>query len=189
MKIPAIQESDDDHQLVALAAAGHDRAFELLVERHQDAIVRFLARLGAGSDAQDLAQDTFVRFYRHLGTYRPGAKFTTYLFTIARHAWIDHNRRRTRESLAATPTDHELEIEQMLAPTGEPDGLQLDTAEALARLSPKLREVLILRIMEGFTNEEAAEILGVPAGTVKSRLHLGLRELRHHLEVYVYDRR
>lgn len=168
-----------------LAAKGDECAFEALVQRHQGGVVRFLIQAGAVQDAVDLAQETFVRVYRHRHHYRPEAKFTTYLYTIARHVLIDYVRKRNRRPEMADDAIPE----HVPARDQEPEGTAIDIEEALANLSERLRLVIVLRVMEGFTAEETAEILDVPVGTVKSRLHLGFRELRKHLGVYEQEYR
>jgi len=171
--------------LMLRSAGGEERAFETLVQRHQAGVVRFLMQGGAAQDSVDLAQETFIRVYRHRYHYRPEAKFTTYLFTIARHVLIDYFRKNNRQP----ETTNETVPEHMLAQENEPEGAAIDIEEALASLSERLRMVIVLRVMEGFTAEETAEILDVPVGTVKSRLHLGFRELRKHLGAYEQEYR
>ena len=169
-----------DAELMNRSAQGDHRSFEWLVVRHQDAIVRFLGRLGVREEADDLAQETFVRLYKQRRNYKPTAKFTTYLYTIARNVFADYCRKASR-----TVEQAELELaDDLPANVVPPCDLTLDIEQALARLSDRLRPVIVLRILEGFTAEETGEILGIPTGTVKSRLHLGFREMRKHLEVY-----
>jgi RNA polymerase sigma-70 factor (ECF subfamily) len=167
------------------AADGDEHAFEVLLERHQAGVIRFLAQGGAAHDATDLAQETFVRVYRHRHLYRPRAKFTTYLYTIARHVLVDYLRKRNRRPEVA----HDDVSVSMLLVEHQPEGLVMDVEQALAGLSERLRLVIVLRIIEGFTAEETAEILELPVGTVKSRLHLGIRALRKPLEVYEHELR
>lgn len=177
---PSFDHADDTF-LMERVARDDDRAFEALVLRHQDAMVRFMHRLGANSDAADLAQETFVRLYKGRANYRPLAKFSTYLYTIARRVHIDYQRRCT-----ARPAEW-IAFEDLAAIAAKPvpaSDLTLDIEEALVRLSERLREVIVLRILEGFNIDEVAAILDIPVGTVKSRLHLGFRELRKHLEAY-----
>lgn len=169
-----------DTELMSRSAQGDHRSFEWLVVRHQDAIVRFLGRLGAGEEADDLAQETFIRLYKQRRNYTPTGKFTTYLYTIARNVFADYCRKasRTVEQAELTLAD---DIPSEALPACD---LSMDIEQALARLSDRLRPVIVLRILEGFTAEETGEILGIPTGTVKSRLHLGFREMRKHLEIY-----
>lgn len=174
-------EHAEDFFLMERAGQGDDHAFEALVIHYQDAMVRFMHRLGAGNDAADLAQETFVRLYKARLNYKPVAKFSTFLYTIARRVHIDYQRRCAARPIEWIELDRAIAIEDEATLAND---IALDIEEALVRLSARLREVIVLRILEGFTTDEVAAILDIPPGTVKSRLHLGFRELRKHLEAY-----
>ena len=91
----------DDVALMARIRHEDPDAFQRLVERHQRALLNFFARMGASNHSEDLAQETFVRLWNYRKKYKPKAKFTTFLYTLARHAWLDHLRKHSRFQLFA----------------------------------------------------------------------------------------
>jgi len=173
-----LTEGDPDAALMMEVARGSHDAFVDLIHRHQDRLVNFFSRMGAYNDAEDLAQETLVRLYKARMRYRPAAKFTTFLYVIARHVWADHGRkwfRRERLRLR-------LLREPLPAETDSPArSRRLDVEEALGALSSKLRSVVVLSIYQGLRYEEVAEVLGIPQGTVKSRMNLAIKALREQL--------
>ncbi len=171
-----VQPETDDFALMAQVRDGHEEAFRRLVERHQRPLLNFFARLGASTHGEDLAQETFVRLWNYRKQYKPAAKFTTFLYTLARHAWLDFVRRQARFKLFADRYREEI-------PSSTDGGLgrlrrQLDIQAALDRLSPKLREVLVLSVHQGLAYDEIAAILRIPVGTVKSRIFNALSTLQ-----------
>ena len=166
----------DDVALMARIRHEDPDAFQRLVERHQRALLNFFARMGASNHSEDLAQETFVRLWNCRKKYKPKAKFTTFLYTLARHAWLDHLRKHTRFQLFAQRYREEM-------PTSTSGGLdrvrrELDIQDALNQLTPKLREVLVLAVLQGLNYREIARVLHVPVGTVKSRVFNALATLR-----------
>lgn len=166
----------DDHRLMALAGTGRREAFDALAQRHRGTLLGLFRRFGATHDAEDLAQETFVRLLRCLQRYRPTAKFLTFLYTLARNVWLDSLRRkRTRdaahltlcESIDAWPASR----------TRHGPGSALDLADALRDMPPKLRAVVNLSFFEGLRHEDIARTLGIPVGTVKSRMFLAMEFL------------
>ena len=157
---------EPDPATIRAAAAGDLDAFEALVRTYQEPIWRFLRHLvGDPTQAEDLAQETFLRAFRRLRSFAFRSKFSTWLFQIARNAAVDALRSRDRSrrlvvQLAARP-----------APPDPDPSLGPALTEALATLSPALRDALVLVEVAGFTCREAGEVLGVPEGTIKSRLH------------------
>ncbi|MGH9224969.1 MAG: RNA polymerase sigma factor [Acidimicrobiales bacterium] len=148
---------------VRAAAAGDVAAFERLVRAYQADVWRFLTRfLGDAALAEDVAQDTFLRAYLRLGSFRFECKFSTWVLQIARNAGLDALRARMRrvrlhDAAPAPP------------PTQDPVATA-EVAAALASLGPNLREALLLVEVLGLTYREVAEVTGVPEGTVKSRV-------------------
>ncbi len=172
-----IDRNQLDIQAMLACAEGDMQAFSALVERHQQHLLNFFLRLGADYDAaEDLVQETFLRLYRWRQRYRPTARFVTFLFTLARHAWVDLLRKRGR----TIRTEGELRPE--LHPGKEAPGAQhLVVSEALAQLSEKHRLVVVLHVYEGLNYAEIGAALNIPEGTVKSRMFHALRRLRELL--------
>ena len=162
----------DDHECVTRAQRGDRGAFSELVARYQDRIYRFLVRLTRSeNDALDLAQETFLRAYQGLANWRPDARFTTWLFLIARNLAFDLLRRNKRVEFLP------LEEDDMTADPGPEPDAALETAQryrmlesALARLPVEHREILLLREIEEMSYEDIAAVLNINTGTVKSRI-------------------
>ena len=179
-------ETEADGVLVARAAAGDDAAFRSLVERHQSRIVSLLHRLcGCPEQAIDLAQETFLAAYRHLGSFRQESAFSTWLHAIAvNQARSAARRRRPAASLDAVSADGRRQCPEPVADLPavsaglEREELARRIAAALARLDPRYREVVVLADMHDASYEEIAAALAIPIGTVRSRLHRGRTELR-----------
>jgi RNA polymerase sigma-70 factor (ECF subfamily) len=160
--------TDDD--LVSLATQGNRAAFEALLRRHYDLMHRVAWRMtGSRTDAQDICQDVCCALVERIASFRGEAKFTTWLIGIVRNACHDHHR---RHSTLARLKGHLAVLAGMAAP---PDGRDLFRrswlASELARLSPLLRETVVLVIGEGMTHAEAATALGVTESTVSGRMH------------------
>ena len=155
---------DPETTLIRDAAAGDLAAFEQLVRAYQQPVWRFLRRLlGDDGVAEDVAQETFLRVFRRLPTFTFQAKFSTWVFQIARNASVDELRSRQRRSrlasLAPPPTPS----------TAMPEA-RAEIDAALASLPVDLREAVVLVEVLGLRYHEAARVLGVPEGTVKSRM-------------------
>jgi RNA polymerase sigma-70 factor, ECF subfamily len=149
--------------VVRAAMAGDLAAFERLVRCYQANVWRFLRHLlGDAALAEDVTQETFIRVYQRLSTFSWRSKFSTWVFRVARNAGIDALRSRRRH-------ERLLEVLPPPVPGPSPDA-RAEALAAVASLTPKLREALLLVEVFGFTYREAAEVLGVPDGTVKSRV-------------------
>ncbi|MGH8914820.1 MAG: RNA polymerase sigma factor [Acidimicrobiia bacterium] len=163
---------EPDPDLIRAAGAGDTRAFEELVRAYQTHVWRFLRHLlGDPELAEDVTQETFVRVYRKLGTLGFRSKFSTWVFQVARNAGIDairSRRRRERLTLAIRPQTRES------VPGSE---TRVEVEAALQSLSPKLREAFVLIEALGFTYREAGQAIGIPEGTVKSRVFLAREQL------------
>ena len=158
--------------------AGSESALTTLVERWRAPLFGFLQRRRSASDADDLFQETWLRVVRARRRFDPRLRFSTWLFQIANNLCRDRARRgaswlRAREALAATPPA------APAAQGGSSDtDLRLDLARRLSALPDRLREVLVLRYYRDLGEQEIAGVLGIPPGTVKSRLHAAVRALR-----------
>lgn len=168
-----------DARLMERTAEGSQGAFEELVRRHQKLLLNFFIRMGASGDGEDLVQETFVRLYKYRDRYQPSARFTSFLYHLARNVWADHGRRAARSERLAT---HLHAYQPPSEAHDEPSrGEHADVEAALDRLSPKLREVVVLNIYQGLRYQEVADALGIPLGTVKSRINLALNALKEIL--------
>jgi RNA polymerase sigma-70 factor (ECF subfamily) len=168
-----------------------DRAqFEEEALTHADQLYRIALRLsGSQQTAEELVQETYLRAFRSWRSYRPGSNLAAWLATILRNAFLDEARRQQRrpaqESFEDT-TEYYL-YNQLTGSTGEPQEAVLNRLaggailEALADVPPAFREAVVLVDIGDFSYQEAADILGVPSGTVMSRLHRGRRALKQAL--------
>lgn len=159
---------DDD--LVSLATQGNRAAFEALLRRHYDLMHRVAWRMtGSQTDAQDICQDVCCALVERIASFRGEAKFTTWLIGIVRNACHDHHRRHS------TLTRLKGHLAVLAGMAALPDGRDLFRrswlASELARLSPLLRETVVLVVGEGMTHAEAAAALGVSESTISGRMH------------------
>jgi RNA polymerase sigma-70 factor (ECF subfamily) len=185
----AVQMLEPDAQLVQRCLRGDGSAWEWLVQNHTRRIYNICYRFtGSRHEAQDLTQEVFLRVYRTLGSYRPEqGTCATWMTTVTRNLLIDHYRRTKRERLTDS-LDDAPQVEQKIAPGRLPDQAALDSELsvqvqlALLKVSPELREAVILRDLQGLEYAEIQQVLEVPVGTVKSRISRGRIELAKHLE-------
>lgn len=173
------ESPDPDAELMTEVSHGSEIAFTTLVRRHQNPLLNFFTRMGALSDSEDLVQETFVRLFRYRDRYRPTARFTALLYHLARNVWADRGRKDARFERLTSGLRAEAGI------PSEPDftnpGERLDVDAALQKLSPKLREVIVLNVYQRLRYQEVADALGIPLGTVKSRINLALAALKEIL--------
>lgn len=187
--MPGMQEKSDD-ELVAAYAAGDESAFAVLIERHLPAVYSFAYRLiGNAEEADDVAQDTFVKAWKHLKRFQKGAKMKTWLLSIARNTAIDFLRKKRPSLFSEFGSEDDAAFEERLADAGPSAETRFDeqlNAErvdaALATLPPRYREVVLLHYREGMTLDETARTLGIPLNTAKSRDRRALIALRKLLE-------
>jgi RNA polymerase sigma-70 factor (ECF subfamily) len=168
---------------MAALAEGDPDAFRLLSERWRPRLVNFCRGLGADlSSAEDGAQETLLRVYRYRRAYRPTAPFPAFLFTLARRAFLDLRRSATRwADRARTGAFEDGEPEPPDPARGLPAADRIDLAGAVAALPRRLRDVVEWGAIRGLPYEQVAVLLGIPVGTVKSRMHHAVRRLRSAL--------
>jgi RNA polymerase sigma-70 factor (ECF subfamily) len=165
------EERDED--LVRRAVDGDRAAFGIIVERHERRVYNLALRMtGRQEDARDATQDAFLTALRKLASFRGEAAFTTWLHRVTVNACYDLLRKRGRAPLLSTLEDHDPE------PPAWPDhaeatDLSIDVQRALLAVPEDYRVVMILHDVQDLPYEEVAAIVGIPVGTVKSRLHRG----------------
>jgi RNA polymerase sigma-70 factor (ECF subfamily) len=176
---------DQDSSLVERCLSGDDTAWEDLVRLHTRRVYGLCYRFtGKDSEAQDLTQEVFLRVFRTLKSFRSDeGSFTTWLARLTRNLLID-NYRRTKQERVTDSIEEQLPIlEEGMAMSARPEGMVAgrEASEilqaALQKLSPDLREAVILRDLQELEYREISEVLKIPEGTVKSRLNRGRAEL------------
>lgn len=176
---------DPDLNLVERCLSGDDAAWEQMVRAHTRRVYSLCYRFTSReSEAQDLTQEVFLRVFKTLKTFRAGeGSFVVWLTRLTRNLLIDHYR-RTRLDRATDPIEDQLPVlEEKTGAGARTDGMLAgrEASEllqhALSKLSPELRETVILRDLEELEYKEIADVLKVPEGTVKSRLNRGRAEL------------
>lgn len=183
----------DDFALMKRIGEGDHEAFRVLVERHKDAVVGTVAKmLGNASDAEDLAQQAFLRIWRNAKRYRPDAKFTTYLFTIVRNLVFNETRRRSRK-MEVSVEEREEQSHHQIADRADrrPDTevlheeLRAAVDAAIEALPEAQRMAVVLRRYEQLPYDEIAEVLNTSVPAVKSLLFRARTTLREALESYL----
>lgn len=169
-----------DPQLVEQALEGSQDAWRWLVERHGRAVFSLVARMvREDAIAEELAQDAFVKAFAGLRSFNPEYKFANWILRIAHNVAIDHLR-KARPTLVSIDDDASgRDLSDVLVESRGPSpfdhaaqqGLREDLEEALARLRPEFRRLVIMRYLHDLSYEEIADTVGLPLGTVKSHLH------------------
>jgi RNA polymerase sigma-70 factor (ECF subfamily) len=192
---PGVVQPVDDKELVTRALEGDESAFWELLERFRRPVFSLVYRMiGDREQAEDLAQESFVKAFNNLDSYNPNYRFSSWLFKIANNHAIDHLRRARLATVSIHGSPHaanaEREEETRIvleshdeSPEQEMLALELgsEIEEAIAQLRPDYRTAVILRHIENRPYEEIAEIMEVPIGTVKTFLHRARAELREAL--------
>lgn len=186
--------SDIDHRLMDLIASGDEHAFRRLVERHQGVILGVVTKmLGNTSDSEDIAQQVFIRVWKHAKHYKPDNKFTTYLYTITRNLVYNESRRRSRKSTVSTNEREEQHLQHPDQCTASPDEALLDHElsaaidTAISKLPEKQRLAVILRRYDMLSYEEIASILDTSVPSIKSLLFRARTTLREELSKYLEE--
>jgi RNA polymerase sigma-70 factor, ECF subfamily len=168
-----------DSELVQQICASDAAAFDELMRRYKRPVVNFVYRLlGNPEDAQDVAQDVFVRVYQNIDTYRPETRFSTWLFALARNAAIDRLRWRKRHP--AEPLDS---VPQLMASSGTAEEVAVreigeEIATAVAKLPEDQRVALVLAEYQGLSSAEIAGVMRCSEKSVESRLYRAKQTLR-----------
>lgn len=180
-----------DEELILLFQKEDREAFSQLVNRYKDRLVNFLFRYtGSRDEAEDIAQDTFLRLYRLKHTYKEVGKFSSWFYTIALNQAKSHirdKRRHAAQPLHQTFGDEERELDVKSEERLPDEQLMLEDEgryiqRAINRLEEKHKEIIILRDIQDLEYEEIAGILSIPVGTVKSRINRARESLKAELE-------
>jgi RNA polymerase sigma-70 factor, ECF subfamily len=188
------EDVSEDLELIVRCRAGSLEAFSSIVTRYQDRVFNLAYRLlGDFEEAKDISQTAFVRAYESLEGFRGTSTFYTWLYRIVVNAALDARKARSRRPETGMEVMEDLASDRRRRPAGQTDGSdpvervlgaerQQRIAEAIAGLDDEYRVVVLLRDVEGFDYAEIAEVTGLPAGTVKSRLHRARLLLRDRLK-------
>lgn len=195
---PNTQEHDSDAALVERALDNDLAAFEQLVTRYQNKIIGYAARmLNDATEAEDVAQETFIKAYRSLATFRGESSFSTWLYRIATNLCIDRVRKIKRSPKSAYSLDESLDPEEDKGGRDVPDTtfepsvaiereeIRQRVRETVAEMPEKLRSVIVMCDIQGMSYEDIAAALDVPLGTVKSRLFHARADLGRRLKPYM----
>ena len=176
--ISGSQSEDTDRELIERWKAGDSRAATLLVGRHADALALFAVSSGERSEIEELVQDTFVRAFTSMDSFRGESSLRTWLFTIERRLMVDRRRaeQRQRATVPVEPGDAVTEYDAL-------DALVAAEAESKVRravdaLSPMQREVFTLRVEQGMSYRDIAEIVGTTEGAARVHYHNAMRAVK-----------
>lgn len=192
---PFDDDADHDGMLMHRVRDGDADAFRELVEKHQHRVVGTIAKmLGDGRDAEDLAQNVFIRVWNSAARYEPRAKFTTWLYTITRNLVFNEIRRRDRarsDSLdARIESSGDTFVDSSTARADESmlrEELEAAIQSAMDALSPSQRMAIVLRRFEELSYEEIAAVMELSVSSVKSLLFRARNDLKEHLAPYLHE--
>lgn len=183
---------DDDQELVKRTLKGDKGAFEMIIRRYQQPVLNYIGRMvGERQLALDISQDIFIKVYSSLRSYRPQFKFSTWLYKIASNYMIDHWRKKKIPVVSIDqPVRDDEDCLRLQVPDNEPSvarkfelkEIRKRIETALEKLPVGLRELFVLRHVNGLSYEEVAEIKGLPLGTVKNRVFQAKEMLKTLLE-------
>ena len=195
---PRAEWSDED-LVREYQQTGEPRAFEELVRRYERELYNYLCQyLGDAEMAEDAFQATFLQVHRKCSQFDSGRRFRPWLYAVATNQAIDAQRRNRRHRLVSLDQQSRMYTEshdlgcliglvegQEMDPEEhvELNGRKEDVRQAVDQLPESLRQVLLLVYYQGMRYREAAEVLNIPVGTVKSRLHTAIRRLEYHLKL------
>jgi RNA polymerase sigma-70 factor, ECF subfamily len=179
-----------DMDLVLKAVSGDQAAFSIIVQRHKSKIATTVfGMLGESMEAEDIGHEVFIRFYNSMANFKGEASLSTYLTRIAINLSLNELKRRKRNIFKSfinlTPSEIFSDISRKNLHDYEAKEV---VDRCISKLSPKLRSVVVLRLVDQYSTEETAEILGLPVGTVLSRLARGQKILKELLTPYRYDK-
>ena len=185
-----LSELKDEELIKEFQLNNTEEAFEILVRRYKDPLTNFVFRFVGDKDASsDIVQDTMIRFYLNKDSYKSFAKFSTWIYTIATNLAKNELKRRKRKKLLSIfgndDEEHQIDItDPNILPDAFADsGIKNQLIQdALEKVKPVYREIVILRDIQELSYEEIAEITGLSIGTVKSRINRGRSQLQKLLK-------
>ena len=178
---PAFGGEDADAGLMERASRGDVGAFAELVEKFRNPLLNFFLAKGVNqSDGEDLAQKTFLKLWNSRGRYVRSAKFTTFLYAVANNVRLDAARSAVRRRRLEDELAREAELPREETQSAPAEGE--DVRKAVAQLSPALRDVVELAVFLDRPYADVSEALGIPVGTVKSRMFNALKKLKEILD-------
>ncbi len=170
-----------DAELIARWQRGDQRAAAALVERHSRPVARFAASLGEREQVEELVQDTFVRAFGALDTFRSDSSLRTWLFTICKRLLLDRRRseRRRKDKVELDEGHAVVEYDALDGMVGEETAQRV--REGMERLTPLQREVFTLRVSEGMPYGEIAEVVGSTEGACRVHYHNAIKSIKEYL--------
>lgn len=167
----------DDLLLVQQALSGSKPAFERIVHQHRQTVARTVkGMLGDGGDAEDVGQDTFIRFYHAMNQYKGEAALGTYLTRIAINLSLNALKKRGKRRWLVL--DYKTDMVVQEDNFQHKKEVKEEIEYALKQLEPEFRSVVVIRLLQGYSTKETADILGIPQGTVLSRLSRAQQKLK-----------
>lgn len=176
-----------DTELIALASSGDENAFRFLVERYQQQVrATVVGMLGEVPEADDVSQSVFIRFYKSLEKFRGESGLGTYLTRIAINLSLNELKRRQRRFQRFFSLQKEDRVMEIADRSESPERMETRDliSQALQRLEPDFRAIVVLRLVEGYSVKETAKMLELPMGTVASRLARAQRKLKEILNKF-----
>jgi RNA polymerase sigma-70 factor (ECF subfamily) len=182
MTEPKPPEGAEDDALLARWKSGDERAATALVERYAPSLARFVASLGEREAVDDVVQDTFIRAFGALDSFRAESSLRTWLFTIARRLVLDRRRSARRRGIDVEVNDGDAVTEGNPLDTLVAQETESRLAQAVTRLTPTQREVFRLRVGDGLQYKEIAEIVGSTEGAARVHYHHAMRAVKEFLD-------
>jgi RNA polymerase sigma-70 factor (ECF subfamily) len=175
-------DGQTDLDLIARWQRGDERAASELVGRHAQALARFAASFGAHDEIDDLVQETFIRAFQSLDGFRAESSFRTWLFTIERRLLLDRRRAEKRRPSRVEVQEGDATTEYDALDTMVAGEAAHRVRDAMKKLSPTQREVFALRVAEGLSYKEIAELVGTTEGAARVHYHNAMRAVKEHID-------
>ncbi|MEP6690864.1 MAG: sigma-70 family RNA polymerase sigma factor [Gemmatimonadaceae bacterium] len=184
MTLAITQAEDDatDRALIARWRTGDERAATALVQKHAEAVARFLSSLGLRHEVEEVVQDTFVRAFASLDRFRAESSLRTWLFTIARNLVRDRARSAKWQRRVVSIEEDHAATEHDALDAAVADETQQRMREAVERLSPTQKHVFTLRVGEGLSYKEIADVAGTTEGAARVHYHNAMRSIKEFLD-------